>query len=96
MPNSLEDILFLWIPTGAGIALIALAGACIARSFRAVQLILGLPVILVSLWSIWVLRRMWLGAWPSFIPHIALGMVVPVVLVQIFLAFRSSRYLARR
>src|SRR5689334_12687171 len=58
----------------------------IVRAFGFLQLLLGLPAILLSAWSIWVIERIFNGAWPTFLPHIAIGAACLLVVVQVVLA----------
>lgn len=49
-------------------------------------------VIAAVAWSLLILYRTFvLGAWPTFLPHLAIGVVLLVVIVQT-LSFRSKRH----
>ena len=81
----------VFAPLVVGLILFVLATWCIARSFRPVQLLLGLPVVAMSLWSIWVTKNILNGAWPTFLPHVAVAAAVPLALIQVGLVRRRSR-----
>jgi len=58
----------------------------VARSPSIIQLALSVPIIAVTAWSLWVLQRIWNGAWPTYVPHIALAAACPIVAVQFYLS----------
>jgi len=87
---TIELILFLILPAVLAVAGIVTATYLIIRTHHAVQIVLGAPVIFVSALSLWVLKNMYNGAWPTFLPHLAIGGVCLVVTVQLIVA-RHSR-----
>jgi hypothetical protein len=54
-----------------------------------IQLALGMPIITVTAWSLWVLHRMWNCAWPTYLPLMAVAAACPIVAVQIYLAKKT-------
>ena len=87
MPGaSAELFLFLLMPAVVGGAIILASVWSIARSPSIIQLALGVPIIAVTAWSLWVLLRIWNGAWPTYVPHIALAAVCPIMAVQFYLS----------
>ena len=87
---STDAILFLILPAALAVAAIATATYLIIRTRSTVQIALGAPVIVMSALSLWVLKNMYNGAWPTFLPHLAIGGVCLVVTVQLIVA-RHSR-----
>lgn len=83
---SVELLLFLLLPAVVGGAVILASAWSIARAPSIIQLALGVPIIAVTTWSLWVLHRIWNGAWPTYLPHIALAAACPITAVQFYLS----------
>jgi len=81
--------LYLLAPAGVGTAIIVASAWSIARSPSIIQLALGMPIITVTAWSLWVLHRMWNCAWPTYLPLMAVAAACPIVAVQIYLAKKT-------
>ena len=85
--------LLLWgvVPAVVGVGVAVLSTRSIGRAFGALQLGFGIPVVLVCLWSIWVLARIFVdGAYPTFVPHIFIACAAVLVRVQVLLAGRGG------
>lgn len=78
-----DEVLWGILPTGVALISIGVSAWSIARSFRVVQLILGIPAILGSLWAVWVIKRIFEGAWPTFSLQIAIGIASSLVAIQV-------------
>lgn len=80
---------FVWgiLPAGIGVAVIAVSVYSIVRRGGAAQVLLGMPAILLSAGSLWTLKRMFLdGAWPTYLPYLAIALAAPVAMIQSYLA----------
>lgn len=88
----MDGDLVLWgaLPLGVAVLLAAVSVYALCRDFRGAQALLGAPVILLMAAAGWVLAEMMLGGWPSFVPHVAVVLAMPVVAVQVWL-MRSRR-----
>jgi len=84
---AMDGELVLWgiLPLGVAVALGVASLYCLCHDFRGVQLLLGMTVLLLAAAAIWILAAMIAGAWPTFLPHVALVLVVPLVAAQVLL-----------
>lgn len=80
-----ELVLWVLLPLMAAVVQAALSVYSLCRDFRAVQILLGLPAVLLDAAAAWVLVEMLAGAWPTFLPHLALVLVIPLIAAQIVL-----------
>lgn len=82
--------LFGIIPALAALAVIVISIRSIVYGFSVLQLVLGIPAILIASLSVMILERIFLdNAWPTFLPHILIPLTVPLAAFQWRLARRS-------
>jgi hypothetical protein len=85
----------LWwgiVPTAAALGAMGLSASLVIRRFGPVQLALSVPVVLVSGFSLVVLERIFIdGAWPTFLPHLAIFAACLLVGIQLWWAERGDR-----
>jgi hypothetical protein len=72
------------IVIGAGAALASLYS--VARRPSAFQVAAALVAVTGLAWSEWVLYRIVRGAWPTFVPHVVITLLLPLVFVQVWRA----------
>ena len=83
----MERLAFFWFPVILGILEVLISAWCVIRSRRWWQAVLGLIVAATSIWGVWILIRIFQGAWPTFIPHVAIFVVIPIVGLQLLLLY---------
>ncbi len=82
MPD-LELVLWAILPLILSVVLLLMSLNAIRRDRRFVQFYLGLQALLLLTLAIIVLVRMLQpNTWPSFVPHLALLVALPLVLLQ--------------
>ena len=80
-------ILFLILPAAVAVAAIATSTWLIIRTRHAIsQILLGAPVIFTSALSLWILKNRYAGAYPTYVPHLAIVSVCLVVAIQLVVA----------
>ena len=61
----------------------------VIRNLSIAQFLFAIPVILGMAFSLWVLYNIFiLGAWPTYMPHIMIACLLPVVIGQVLVAHR--------
>jgi hypothetical protein len=85
----IDTLIFGLAPAVAGILVVFASVWSIVRSPRVIQFALGVPIIGLTIVSLWMLWRIWHGAWPSYLPLMLVATVIPVSAVQIYLAKRE-------
>ena len=86
--------LVIWgiLPAVVALGAIVLSIYSAIRNISAAQLVLGVPVLVVSGFSLVVLKRIFIdGAWPTYLPHLAIGASCLLVGVQVWLGRRTPR-----
>ncbi|HEU5071662.1 MAG TPA: hypothetical protein VFV96_14755 [Verrucomicrobiae bacterium] len=89
---SIEALLWGILPTMVALCavIVSLFVACRAR--RVLHFVASAVVIGAVAWSLLILYRIFiLGAWPTYLPHLAIGVALFIVMAQTFL-FRSKRH----
>jgi hypothetical protein len=85
---------FLWgvVPAAVAICSVAASIICTARRPSAAQVLLSLVAIAFAGASLYVLKVIFLdGAWPTFLPHIGVGVAAAVATMQVVLDRRQVR-----
>jgi hypothetical protein len=78
------------LPAVVGLASIALSVRLAIRDFRVVQTGLAVVVATVSVWSLFILKAMWLdGGWPTYLPHLAVAGAAALMGAQSWIGRRS-------
>ena len=89
-----DEVVFGVVPAMLGMIAIGASAWSIVRAFGFLQLLLGLPAIFVCAYSIWVIKRVFDGAWPTYLPHIGIGAACVLVVAQLVLARRRRTFKA--
>jgi hypothetical protein len=85
-------VVFGVFPAMVAIGAMGLSLRAIARAFGPVQILMGVSTIGAALWSLLVLKRIFLdGAWPTYLPHLIIAGCVVVAALQSLLARRVNR-----
>lgn len=75
-------LLFGILPTLAALTVIAISIMSLARAPSIIQVLLCIPALAFTTWALFVLLRMLMGAWPTYLPYIALGIGTPLAGIQ--------------
>ena len=79
------------LPAVAAAGAIVLSVRSAIRNFGAVQLVLGVPIVVASVFSLLILKRIVIdGAWPTYLPHLAIGASCLLAGLQLWLGRRTS------
>jgi len=87
------EVIVLWGVLPAMLAVLSIMASIhsFCRDVSIAQACLVLPVVAGMGLSLWAFYDMFIeGAWPTYIPHIAIGILTPVALGQVFVARRRS------
>jgi hypothetical protein len=86
-----KRIVYGYIPLVLGILVIAASICALVRSFSLAQVFFTLPVAGGVGMAVVMLGYMLSGpAYPSYVPHILIGLILPVAVGQLLLAFRRK------
>ena len=87
MIPELEVILWVILPVIVALIISVASINCLRRARRILQYCICIPTLILMAAAIAMLVPMlYYGAWPNFFPHIAIGVCLPLVVVQDFLA----------
>lgn len=75
-------LLYGILPTLAALAVIAISVISLWRAPGIIQVLLCIPALAFTTWALFVLLQMLMGAWPTYLPYIALGIGVPLTGIQ--------------
>ena len=78
----IEYILWGFLPLVASIALMVWSIQLTRKKIRIWKVVLSVIIFLALMFAALVLIQMMLGAWPTFIPHIVIGVVISILTVQ--------------
>ena len=85
------ELLFGALPTVVAVIAVIASWLVSRRAHSAAHWGASALVLVAAAWSILILYRIFfLGAWPTYLPHVVIGLVVVVVFVQLFLLRRSG------
>ena len=89
---SIEALLWGLLPTIVALCALIVSLFVTFRARRVFHFAASAVVIATVVWSLLILYRIFvLGAWPSYLPHLAIGVVLIFVIAQTLL-FRSKRH----
>jgi hypothetical protein len=82
------DVLLLGVvPAIAACIIIVKSVRSMVSAPGVIQFCLGLPIVLLSLVSLWILKQMFFDfVWPTYLPYYAIALTVPLVVIQRSLA----------
>ena len=80
------------LPTVLAIAAVVSSVMVACRARHILHFVISAVVLAGVAWSLLILYRIFvLGAWPTYLPHFVIGILLFVVVAQIFL-YRSRRH----
>jgi len=86
----LELIVWGVCPAFLGGALVAATVSMSARHRTLPQVLLSVGTVTLCVYALWVLWRIFvLGAWPTFLPHLLIGISVALYVLQVVFHRRS-------
>jgi hypothetical protein len=89
---SIEALLWGLLPTVLAVCSVFVSLFVAFRTRRLFHFLVSILVIAGVAWSLLILSRIFvLGAWPTYLPHVAIGGVVIIVITQTLL-FRRTRH----
>lgn len=77
--------LIVWgiIPAVLASLAITVSICCVIRRLAASQILFFIPIVAGMGWSLLMLYEIFVGgAWPTYVPHIVIGLLLPVVIGQ--------------
>ena len=84
------ELLFGALPAVIGIAAVTVSWLISRRAHSAAHWGASVLVFFAAAWSLLILYRIFvLGAWPTYLPHVVIGLAVVVVVLQTLLLRRS-------
>jgi hypothetical protein len=84
------ELLFGALPTVVAVAAAVVSWLVSRRARSGIHWCASALVFVAAAWSLLLLYRMFvLGAWPTYLPHVVIGLAAVVVIVQTFLLRRS-------
>jgi hypothetical protein len=91
MIDGQETFLFGILPIIVGLA-IAIGSVTIAlRTGTRFQVVIATFLVTAMAMSVVVLIRIFLGAWPTYLPHLIIVGAMPILWVQVYVARRQFR-----
>lgn len=88
---AIETLMWGIVPAVVGCVAIVASIVALIHHFSVSQLFVAIPVFVLVGWSLFMLKQMFFdGAWPTYVPHYAIGFATPVALGQLLLSFRRS------
>ena len=78
----LENILYGYIPLLIALAVIVIAIRMLISKPTPLNIGIGFFVLVLNSFGIYLLILMLRGAWPSYLPHLAIGMGILLFLIQ--------------
>jgi hypothetical protein len=88
---SIELVLWGIIPAALAAVAITISLYCMIRRASISQVLFLIPIVAGMGWSLLMLYSIFIsGAWPTYIPHIIIGLLLPVVIGQWAVAGRPS------
>ena len=86
---SVEFVVWGVLPMAIGVGAAVASLYCVFRRPSAFQAVATLVALVATAYAELMLYRITTGAWPTFIPHIVLALVLALVIVQLWRARRS-------
>lgn len=87
---SIEALLWGFLPTAIAICAVVVSVFVAFRTHRVFHFAASGVVVATVVWSVLILYRIFvLGAWPTYLLHVAIGVVLIIVIAQTVL-FRSK------
>lgn len=83
---SIELVLWGLLPMAVGAGAAFASVYSVMRYPSAFQIVAALVAVLGMAWAEWVLYRIVRGAWPTFLPHVVIALLLPLVFVQVWRA----------
>ena len=81
-------LVFLIAPAILALGVIALSLVSTSRAPGVSQFVLGVPAVGLAAWALFVLSNIAAGAWPTYLPHLAIAIAVPLSTIQWLMARR--------
>jgi hypothetical protein len=91
--SNLAKTYIFWgvVPAAIAFLVIATSVRSVTRSFGVVQLLIATPVILASVFSLLVLKAIFIdGGWPTYLPHFLIAGTCVASWIQLRLARRKA------
>jgi hypothetical protein len=90
---SMASVVVVWLvlPPVAALFVVAVSIHSIRRDLRVTQVLLGLLAMALSAISLWTLTRMFVRAWPTYLPYYAIAFAGSIAAIQASLARRRTR-----
>src|SRR5262245_40023084 len=89
---SIGVFLFVILPIVAALGAIVVSLRSLGRAFSITQVALAIPSIALAGFSLFILKRIILDkAWPTYLPHVAILLAVPLAAIQWHRARRVRR-----
>lgn len=87
----IETLMWGIVPAVVGCMAIVASIMALIRHFSISQLLMAILVFVLAGGSLFMLKQMFFdGAWPTYVPHYAIGLAAPLALGQLLLRFRRA------
>ena len=84
-----ERLFWGYLPMAISLIGIAASLYALVRDFSVAQILFSLPVVVSLSFALILLINMARGAWPTYVPHLLIGFIYPVVVGQGLTARRN-------
>ncbi len=84
-------LIFGILPMMLAVGLIALSLWAASQGPLVIQLPLSVVTVALAGWGLFVLIRILMGAWPTALPHLAMGCATPLAIAQLLTARANQR-----
>jgi uncharacterized membrane protein YoaK (UPF0700 family) len=92
---SIEALLWGLLPTVFALVAVVASAWMAHKVRRVIHSVFSVIVVVLDALALWMLFAIFvLGGWPTFLPHVFIGVTVVVVLIQAFLFMRRRHDVA--
>jgi hypothetical protein len=87
----IEEFVWIYIPILIGILEILISGISFIKEKKIIRFLLFIIIAFLNSLAIYILIQILNGAWPTYTPHIAIGISTIILLTKIIVEYRKRK-----